>query len=537
MSSSKLSYKHTSKPPTSSSRTTAKDKPSAAAAAAVAANGALTTAIPTPALAPSSTLDTASFAPFHINSIIALDKPPTDSEKEDIMARIDDAFSEQPYLRKSINIAIELSPGYEQLFGAIASYVDHLRKLKYPARVDQVFHVDDNLQPKTKRVKVGHSNADHVYPQLPPDILSPDSRLHLCPRDSATHIVKGVSFLLPQRKKFDLELSPEGIRARLNASGELETWVKWRDVEHALCLPVPDRPTLTYNFCIIPRHGDGVLKVPVGTPKAELIMWSASKAAPELSLGASDSLNMSLAKDLFHSLLNTFLLPFKKSVIEPSQSDFASAKERLSRKTEKIYSVPCHKGSKEGLLYFLSTGILWGFRKPLLFFSFNSISTVAFTAILSRTLNLAITTHITADETASPTSETHEFAMLDIAEHEPVARYLALYHLSDASMAASRRHADAGPNARSGRHYDAVRDETVGYDEEEEEEEEEGEDYDPGSEGLSEGSGSSDEDEDEDDAREEGGEEEEEEEGEGNILEELGAETAPVVPGKRKRAG
>lgn len=195
-----------------------------------------------------------------------------------------------------------------------------------------------------------------------------------------------------------------------------------------------------------------------------------------------------------------------------------------------------------GYLFFLSTGILFGFKKPLVFFSFDNIESVSYTSVLQRTFNLNITTRV--DEEQEP--QEFEFSMIDQADYAGIDAYIKNHQLQDASLAEARRAKKYNVNGGKAAGADGEQNgEGITAAEREEEselqkaqreledqEDEDEEDYDPGSEGDSEGSGSSSEEDDED---EDGGgdddEEDEEEDEDGDIdlvKQELGSEVEDV---------
>lgn len=195
-----------------------------------------------------------------------------------------------------------------------------------------------------------------------------------------------------------------------------------------------------------------------------------------------------------------------------------------------------------GYLFFLSTGILFGFKKPLVFFSFENIESVSYTSVLQRTFNLNITTRV--DEEQEP--QEFEFSMIDQADYAGIDAYIKNHQLQDASLAEARRAKKYNVNGGKAAGADGEQNgegatATEGEEEEtelqkaqrelEDQEDEEEEDYDPGSEGDSDGSGSSSEEEDED---EDGGgddDEEDEEDEDGDIdlvKQELGSEAEDV---------
>jgi hypothetical protein len=150
-----------------------------------------------------------------------------------------------------------------------------------------------------------------------------------------------------------------------------------------------------------------------------------------------------------------------------------------------------------GFLYFTAVGIVYGFKKPLLFFDFASVDAVSYTDIVRDMFNLVVTT---------PHQEI-EFGMLPQTDFEGINAYVQAHGLQDASMAAARRAKKLNINPPAESNGNAVGETENGepselekaarllQEQEEEEDEEADEDFDPGSEGESEGSGSDSEDE------------------------------------------
>jgi hypothetical protein len=152
-----------------------------------------------------------------------------------------------------------------------------------------------------------------------------------------------------------------------------------------------------------------------------------------------------------------------------------------------------------GFLFFLPTGILWAFKKPLMFFAFDTIDSTSYTSVLQRTFNLNIATQ------TSDNAQEFEFSMIDQADFSGIDAYIRGHGLQDASMAEQRRAKKLNINGAG-----ASKGEITANNEEDEgeiakavremedEDDEEEEDYDPGSEGDSEsGSGSESEDDEE----------------------------------------
>jgi hypothetical protein len=194
-------------------------------------------------------------------------------------------------------------------------------------------------------------------------------------------------------------------------------------------------------------------------------------------------------------------------IIEADPKHFASVIKEAHRPNEKATFVRGFRGSKDGYLFFLSTGILWGFKKPLLFLPKERVAAVSYLSVLQRTFNLSVEVYSGDGDAAGgdeENKEEFEFAMLDQEDFAGIDAYVKRHGLMDASMAEQRRAKRLGINVVKGEDGIKVDVGNAGELEKAEaelldEEDEEEEDYDPGTEGESEGSGSSsDEDDDED---------------------------------------
>ena len=153
-----------------------------------------------------------------------------------------------------------------------------------------------------------------------------------------------------------------------------------------------------------------------------------------------------------------------------------------------------------GYLFFTAVGILWGFKKPLAYFSFDSINSVSYTSVLQRTFNLNVAV---ADPNNPSEVEEIEFAMVDQADYAGIDEYIKVHGLHDASMAEQRRakrlNVNKPPLGAQDGDLDAEDEETELQKAEralQDQEDDEEEDYDPGSDEDSDGSGASQDEED-----------------------------------------
>jgi Histone chaperone Rttp106-like len=274
---------------------------------------------------------------------------------------------------------------------------------------------------------------------------------------------------------------------------------------------VPEKTQSMHNFCAFPRHALTSALAAASTSAAadssmEPMVWTASDTLPR----GAEPATPTPSATIFSALQKTGV-----SVIEPSKPEFASALEQAHRKGETAFHVKGFRGSKEGVLYFLGPGIVWGFKKPLLFFPFSAIESVSYTAVLQRTFNLVIVAMVGAagDSAGGERTEELEFQMLDQADFGGIDAYVKRHGLNDASMAEARKakrlningprrgqeaegaqtaegaEGEEGELARAHREAETLKAQAPEHDSDDEEDDE---NFDPGSDGESEGSGSSD---------------------------------------------
>jgi hypothetical protein len=280
-----------------------------------------------------------------------------------------------------------------------------------------------------------------------------------------------VSFQIPQRKKFHFQIRHSGSAAFFvgagTATSDAEFALSNTNVSYILRLPVPEKAQKQLNYLFLARSNSG----------EESILFT-------VPAGGTENLDEAIKK--------TGL-----SITEPAPAEFASAIPEAHRKNEKAYHVKAFRGSKDGFLFFLSTGIFFGFKKPLFFVNLEDVQSVAYTSVLQRTFNIVIT----FKEDGSDDEKDVEFSMLDQADYAGINDYVQRHGLNDASLAASRKAKMVGKDKKQTvSNGDVKAEEDDGRTELEkaeqqlqDEEDEEEEDFDPGSDDDSDGSGESDE--------------------------------------------
>ncbi|CAK4033046.1 Hypothetical predicted protein [Lecanosticta acicola] len=250
-----------------------------------------------------------------------------------------------------------------------------------------------------------------------------------------------VSFQVPARKKLKIELvadqadnKKQEVRLVDPKTNEREHTLGNGQIEEIFCLPVPEKQQRQWNFCIFPRSGATNAE---GMP-CEQMVFTLNETKPD---DATSSSRPAAEGDTYISVmereLNQLLQPYGKHVVRPTDAEFASSIPQSHRKGEKAYHVKAHRGTKEGYLFFLPNGIVFGFKKPLSYFAFSSIESISYTSVLQRTFNLVIAS--SEGPSADAEVKETEFSMLDQADFAGIDEYVKRHGLNDASMAAQRK--------------------------------------------------------------------------------------------------
>ncbi|KAI1076360.1 hypothetical protein F5B20DRAFT_322465 [Whalleya microplaca] len=344
--------------------------------------------------------------------------------------------------------------------------------------------------------------------------------------------IKDISVSIPQRKKFELCFTPKHLYARAPGTTAPIPGIiyAWKDIEYVFYLPVPEKTQVQHNYVLLPRNSS-FPQEPGATPVDPLVFTVSAGAPKPGSIGGPNAAAASAVSDsyttLFHWAINKCLQATSKKVqiVAADPSKFHSKIRQAHRPKEQAVHVKGFRGSKDGFLFFLENGILWGFKKPILFIPLHNIAAISYTSVLQRTFNMVVEVFTgenageSADEAAT---EEIEFAMIDQEDYEGInENYVMRLGLQNRSMADQRKaKRELAENAKGKKGAAGEGDDANGHGGEDdltelekaqlevaqqllEDDSEDEEDYDPGSEGESEGSGiSSDDDDDDDDAAE-----------------------------------
>ncbi|KAK8086779.1 hypothetical protein PG994_001753 [Apiospora phragmitis] len=336
--------------------------------------------------------------------------------------------------------------------------------------------------------------------------------------------VKEVSVSVPQRKKFDLCFTAQHLYARFpNTTAPVAGMIyAWKDIEYAFYIPVPEKTQVQHNYVLFPPNSYlSSLSKNSTTSETEPLVFTVSAGAPKPgAIGGPNASAASAVSDsystLFHWAINKCLQAGSKGVhvVSADPAKFHSLVKQSHRPKEKAVHVKAFRGSKDGFLFFLENGILWGFKKPLMFIPLDRIAAISYTSVLQRTFNMVVEI-FTGEGGDTEATEEVEFAMIDQEDYGGInEKYVAKHGLQDRSMADQRKAkmqlAENAKGGKKGADREANGDaEDDGLTELEraakleqqlqDDEDEDEEDYDPGSDADSDGSGASSEGDDDDD--------------------------------------
>ncbi|KAM5369093.1 hypothetical protein ACJZ2D_009188 [Fusarium nematophilum] len=334
-------------------------------------------------------------------------------------------FQARPDILQGIQRAAD-SPGRIALFNEIANHVyDQLQGSGEPAhkkrRVD-VQQPNGAVNGARSAVKAETNAADE------PVLLE----------------IKEISVSVPQRKKFELCFTDNHIYARApgtTAPIPAITYA-WADIEYAFYLPVPEKAQVQHNYILFPRGT--CLPSKTNPPSEEPLVFTVPSTAPKQgTISGPDAASASAVSDtyktLFHWALTRHLKPAGNnvSIVSADPSKFQSMVRQPHRPSEKAVHVKAFRGSKDGYLFFLENGILWGFKKPLMFVPLSRVAATSYTNILQRTFNVVL--EVFAEGGEGDATEELEFSMLDQEDYGGIEDYVKKNRLQDRSMAEQRK--------------------------------------------------------------------------------------------------
>ncbi|QLL32540.1 hypothetical protein HG536_0D00620 [Torulaspora globosa] len=230
--------------------------------------------------------------------------------------------------------------------------------------------------------------------------------------------IKDASVLSPIRKKlnFILHLSPQTGKPMLSLlkNGKPELTIKdlRTNIKMATFLPVAEKQNYIYIFISYENSVSGKYTEPILMTLNKNALLEQFKESGLLDSSVDDFSNC-----VEYMRKQAILAGFRIS--DPFFSSQRAANES--------FHVECHRGTKEGTLYFLPDHLIFGFKKPILLFQSVDIEAITYSSITRLTFNVTL---ITKGE------QKFEFSMIDQNEFAKIDEYVKRKQVKDKSMSA-----------------------------------------------------------------------------------------------------
>ncbi|RCH95120.1 hypothetical protein CU098_010117 [Rhizopus stolonifer] len=244
--------------------------------------------------------------------------------------------------------------------------------------------------------------------------------------------VVDISFQLPARKKYDLLITSTHLILYNRKTDTVEFQYDLNDLSPVggACVPTPDKATRCYTFVLFLKKEDCIV---FGTQeKGDIVVRQ-----PESTMTLS-------AADKHQTLAKLITDHTRVPITQPSEDYFHSAGVSSSTgKQEDRPHVVAYLKAKDGFLFFLPTGILFGFKKPTLFFPKENLASNVTTNITQRTFDLTLTlkpgSQILGSSGFKKEEDTVQFSMIEQSEYGRIDAYTKRLGLDDQSMNEERK--------------------------------------------------------------------------------------------------
>lgn len=268
-----------------------------------------------------------------------------------------------------------------------------------------------NLIEIAQQVNEKEENACKDLSRKKPRLVSPDKSL----ATSKLHAkVSAVSVQTPERKKCDVSLYSTHIEISPATSNDVLQRIMLKDIVAFIAVPTANKAVAHITY-IISTKGN----------KSDLVFGSNVSEAVQLTHYGTSGPMEGKAKlsDNWARLVHASYPQFQVS--QPSHAVFCPSKVRKQSGTS-IHHVVAYSKAKDGFLYFLPLGLLYGFKKPVLYFPHTCIRGIDVHSITSRTFDISIC----YVEGESEEKHAVEFSMIDNTEFDGIESYIKEFQLS-----------------------------------------------------------------------------------------------------------
>lgn len=235
--------------------------------------------------------------------------------------------------------------------------------------------------------------------------------------------LENASILSPIRKKLDFlfHLSSNSKQPMIslvkNSNVEYSINDLKTNIKMATFLPVPEKSNIVYLYLECKSSKD--------PSQQESILMALNKNSTleqfiKMGILPNNEKDFKKCKDYMRK--QAILTGFR--IIDPFSINGTTSSNNIQGQL-KSFHVECHRGTKEGTLYFLPDHILFGFKKPILVFQSTEITSITYSSITRLTFNMTL---ITSND------EKFEFSMIDQSEYAKIDEYVKTKQVIDKSM-------------------------------------------------------------------------------------------------------
>jgi hypothetical protein len=188
---------------------------------------------------------------------------------------------------------------------------------------------------------------------------------------SSLYTIHGISCSAPVRKKLDVTITTDSISLVHATSHDIEAVRSLKDLNRAFLLPTPGK--LKPHFTLILMN-DGTSSTGANPADLSHVIFGVDAA---LTSSLKTTAHGSSPSSTTHPK-NSSTLPILLEFASHLPSDFsfhdASREKFRSNVFKDECGVTAYLGAKEGHLYFFKEGILWGEKKPCMWYAVNDIA-------------------------------------------------------------------------------------------------------------------------------------------------------------------
>lgn len=308
---------------------------------------------------------------------------------------------DDPALRSSIEGLIQSYPDSASVIRDLISYFQN----KIASSSDN----DDEREHKKRRVNLPTTKSSLTITACIPDI----------------------SFQLPARKRFDLVITPTHLALINSKTEDIEYQFAVNDFQLGACVPTPgpssSKASTFALFLKRPETDPVVFNVP---HKGELVIQRSTYQEK-----ASDN-------DKHQHIIRLLAMEARIKMTTPQKDTYRSSGVSSAGQRANEDYVNAYLKAKEGSLYFLPEGILYGFKKPTVFFPLSCISSTVFCSITQRTFDIALTIRkghrplgSSLGIAKSDEEETRiDFSMIEQSEYAAIDEYIKKAQINDRSL-------------------------------------------------------------------------------------------------------